>query len=248
MQAQQVSKASRTRCPWLVVADLRDRPFFADLFHAEGLGFAFSGPPLRRSLARFDRGLVVLVAPFAGKADIEAVALWRNSPRGRRAALLSPHEAIDTRLKAMELGFDDAIDLGSDRVEIVGRLTILTGSVPSPAAGPTSIPIDDGLELDLAARALWRDHQAVRMRPREFELLEVLATHPRRIFSRNELLGLLWKSSTRPRAVDVHICKLRSKVEVDPDHPVRIVTLQGSGYRFDPPPEGLAGISVAANR
>ena len=92
------------------------------------------------------------------------------------------------------------------------------------------------MELDRWARAIRRDGQLIALRPREMALLEFLATHPGRTFSRDELLVHVWGGSIgNVRMVDVYVFWLRSKLEADPANPRHLLTVRGSGYLFDPP-------------
>ena len=72
--------------------------------------------------------------------------------------------------------------------------------------------------------------------PREFDLLHYFAINPRRVFSREDLLDALWDISFDgdSATVTVHVRRLREKIEKDPSHPERIVTVRGAGYRFEP--------------
>jgi two-component system phosphate regulon response regulator PhoB len=93
------------------------------------------------------------------------------------------------------------------------------------------------VELDLQAYELRGAGGPRRLRPKEFQLLALLATHPRRAFTRAELIERIWGRSFAgdPRTIDVHLSWLRAKVEADPEHPRHLVTIRGRGYRFDPP-------------
>lgn len=90
------------------------------------------------------------------------------------------------------------------------------------------------LSIDLKAHQVQRGDSIIHLTPLEFELLAVLARKPWQVFSREELLDQVWgyrQSSHDPRVVNVHIQRLRSKVEHDPDHPEVVLTVRGVGYR-----------------
>jgi DNA-binding response OmpR family regulator len=89
------------------------------------------------------------------------------------------------------------------------------------------------LEVDLGAHEVLVAGRPVRMTAREFELLRVFVQHPRRVFSREHLFGLVWGSHGDRSAVSVYISRLREKIEDDPADPRYIVTVWGAGYRFD---------------
>ena len=92
----------------------------------------------------------------------------------------------------------------------------------------------EGLEIDLARRSVDVHGEAVQLTYAEFELLQTLASHPGRVYSRAALLEALWGSSDYrdPRTIDVHIRHLREKIERDPREPEYIFTIRGVGYRF----------------
>jgi DNA-binding response OmpR family regulator len=189
------------------------------------------------ALSEGEPDLIVLIAPPAGPGDLERVAGWRETHPSSCAVLLSTHQTVALRLQAMELGFDDAIDLSSDPMEVVGRLSI-AGRRTSAAGQPAEdrIQIARGIELDLRARAIRRDGHLLSLRPKELALLQFLASHPGRAFSRAELLHHVWRGAIgNERMVDVYVFWLRSKVERDPASPIHLVTVRGSGYLFDPP-------------
>ena len=90
------------------------------------------------------------------------------------------------------------------------------------------------LTVDLKGHQVLRDGKDLRLTPLEFDLLAVLARKPWQVFSREELLEQVWgyrHNSADTRLVNVHIQRLRSKVEKDPDHPEVVVTIRGVGYR-----------------
>ena len=98
-------------------------------------------------------------------------------------------------------------------------------------------PIEfEGLVIDRQAREVVVNGTGVTMPPLEFDLLVCLASSPREVFSRADLLEKVWGSSAEwqdPSTVTVHIRRLRQKIESDPDAPTRITTVWGRGYRFE---------------
>jgi DNA-binding response OmpR family regulator len=231
--------ASERFSGWLALAD-PDGPIdlprlFPDVeVRVEATSAAFSD-----ALALVEPSLVVLISPAAGPRDLQQVALWLEGRTDSCAVLLSPHLSVAARLHALELGFDDAVDLSSDPMEVVGRLSI--AGRRGPGTGHPSddrIQVGDGVELDRRAHAIRRDGRLISLRPKELALLEFLAMHPGRAFTREELLKHVWHDTVgHERVVDVYIFWLRSKVERDPAGPIHLVTVRGSGYLFDPPKE-----------
>jgi DNA-binding response OmpR family regulator len=222
---------------WLALAD-PDGPvdlqrLFPDvemLVERTSAGFA-------EALSLTQPGLVVLIAPPAEPGDLQRAAIWLAASPGSCAVLLSPHHAVAVRLHALELGFDDAVDLSSDPMEVVGRLSIAGRRVPVGGnVVEDRIAIGEGVELDRRARAIRRDGHLLSLRPKELALLEFMAMHPGRAFSREELLRNVWhEAGANERVVDVYIFWLRAKIERDAANPKHLLTVRGSGYLLDPP-------------
>lgn len=233
----QFTPAPEPLADWLALAD-PDGPIdlprlFPDVeVRVEPTSIAFE-----HALAVMDPCLVVLIAPPAAPGDLQLVAAWRAAREDSCAVLLSPHHAVALRLHALELGFDDAVDLSSDPMEVIGRLSIAGRRNPAASQPLESrIALGRGIDLDLRARAIRRDGHLLSLRPRELALLEFLAGHPGRAFSREELLRHIWRGGAEnERMVDVYVFWLRSKVERDPANPVHLLTVRGSGYMFEPP-------------
>ncbi|HEX7490906.1 MAG TPA: response regulator transcription factor, partial [Candidatus Limnocylindrales bacterium] len=222
---------------WLAMADpdgpIDLRRLFPDVeVRVEPTSTGFSS-----ALALSEPSLVVLISPPADPGDLQRAASWLAVNPDSCAVMLSPHQAVALRLHALELGFDDAVDLSSDPMEVVGRLSIAGRRGPVSGHLPDDrILIGDGVELDRRARAIRRDGRLMSLRPKELALLEYLAMHPGRAFSRDELLRHVWHDSAgNERMVDVYVFWLRSKIERDAANPVHLVTVRGSGYLLDPP-------------
>jgi two-component system phosphate regulon response regulator PhoB len=91
------------------------------------------------------------------------------------------------------------------------------------------------LEIDVSSMTVRVKGRAVLTTVREFRLLEYLARHRGRVFTRDQLLDAVWKESAfvTPRSIDVYVRRLREKIEPDPRHPRYLKTLRGIGYRFE---------------
>ena len=222
---------------WLALADPNGPIDLPRLFPEVEIWVEASSGAFSDALAVVEPALVVLIAPPAGPGDLQRVASWLPGHRNSCAVLLSPHLAVAARLHALELGFYDAVDLSSDPMEVVGRLSI--AGRRRPVAGhlaDEAIPVGEGVELDRRARAIRRDGRLLSLRPKELALLEFMAMHPGRAFTREELLRHVWHDSVgNERMVDVYVFWLRSKIERDHANPTHLVTVRGSGYLFDPP-------------
>jgi DNA-binding response OmpR family regulator len=180
--------------------------------------------------------IAIVIEPPATSELVDRVAHERRRRPTLRIVHLAADDAVHERLHALRLGFDDALPLGVPRDEFLGRLALLDEDSRATGHSATRIAIGD-VELDLAARELRRDGLPVHLRPKEFGLLALLAGHPGRAYTRRQLLDRVWGTDhdSDPRTVDVLVRWLRSKIEAEPGHPVRLVTIRGVGYRLDPP-------------
>ncbi len=179
--------------------------------------------------------VVVLCVPPGSASEVDLVASERRRRPRLRVALLNGRDRVDERLDALRLGFDAALPLDLDPDELRGRLALLAEQSREPRNGHR-LRIADGIELDLESRELRRDGRQSHLRPKEFGLLDFLARHPGRTFTRRQLLDRVWHQDRDgdQRTVDVHVRWLREKLEVDPEHPRLLLTVRGVGYRLDP--------------
>jgi DNA-binding response OmpR family regulator len=154
--------------------------------------------------------------------------------RDRRTYLIvvTPAEDAGGRLRALAAGIDEALPpIGLD--ELAGRLRLTSRRATRVAR----LVIDEGVELDLRRRELFRDGHWVHLRPKEARLLEVFIRASGRTLTRRHILTRVWGADHRgdPRTVDVHVRWLRAKIEPEPRHPVRLLTVRGVGYRLETP-------------
>jgi len=179
--------------------------------------------------------IALLDTPPGGLAETELLARERRRRHGLRVVQLAAPEAVDARIDALRLGFDDALPSTIEPAELAARLTLLEAR--SRARPERTLPVADGCELDLLAHQLRRDGELVHLRPKEFDLLTVLASHPGRAWTRRQLLDRVWghDHDGDPRTIDVHVRWLRSKIEAEPERPAHLRTVRGVGYRLDPP-------------
>ncbi|HZL26780.1 MAG TPA: winged helix-turn-helix domain-containing protein, partial [Acidobacteriaceae bacterium] len=106
----------------------------------------------------------------------------------------------------------------------------------------------EDLDIDSAAMQLRVKGELVVMTATEFRLLDYLARHPGRMFSRDHLLDAVWGDArfVTPRSVDVYVRRIREKIEVDPETPRYLKTMRGAGYRFEIPKAGMVVSGPAA--
>jgi DNA-binding response OmpR family regulator len=148
---------------------------------------------------------------------------------------LTAKTAEADRVKGLELGGDDYITKPFSPRELVARVRTVLRSLPE-APAPNILQVGE-LELDSPSMTVRIEGRTVLTTVREFRLLEYLAAHRGRVFTRDQLLDAVWKETAfvTPRSVDVYIRRLREKIEADPSHPRYLKTLRGIGYRLESP-------------
>jgi DNA-binding response OmpR family regulator len=144
--------------------------------------------------------------------------------------ILSARRSVDDRVRGLEQGGDDYLTKPFALAELVARLRNLVKRNSSPAAEATRLRVLD-LELDLLRREATRNGETLILTPHEFVLLEYLCRNAGRVVTRSMILDEVWGMRIQPdtNVVDVHIYRLRGKVDVEGHRPL-IRTLRGVGY------------------
>lgn len=151
--------------------------------------------------------------------------------------LTAKGEEVD-RVVGLELGADDYVAKPFSPREVVSRIRAVLRRGDRAAAQDGARPplVAGSLEIDRDRREVRRESNAVPLTRKEFDLLELLASHPGRTFTRAELLETVWDFAWHgdSSTVTVHVRRLRAKIEPDPSKPTHLVTVWGVGYRFEP--------------
>lgn len=148
-------------------------------------------------------------------------------------------EEVD-RVAGLTLGADDYVVKPFSPRELVARVQAVLRRSSVKEKQPERIYRHDRLSLNTNKRRLKVDDTYISLTPREYALVEALMAHPGRVFTRDELIGRLYPARDAvviDRVVDVHIGKLRQKIEPVPARPRYIITERGVGYRFADPVE-----------
>ena len=167
-----------------------------------------------------------LLVKLREKSDVPAVFLTGRGLEGDRIA-------------GLRMGADDYIVKPFSRGELTARIeTVLRRTRHGPPKSDVSeSSLNFGeLRIDLTTREVERAGEVIDLTAMEFNLLAFLASSPRQVFSRQQLLQNVWASSSEwqdEATVTEHIRRVRRKIEVDPDHPRWITTVRGVGYRFE---------------
>ena len=223
----------------LVVEDDADLAGLLDL-HLGEAGYAVEAVAdgavaLQRALAeRYDAVVLDLMLP--GLPGAEVCRQLREAGRTVPILILTARGAEADRVHGLELGADDYVPKPFSIRELLARVAALLRRVEMdrPAADPDEVLRADGLAVHPAARRVVRDGAPVELTAKEFDLLALLARHPGRAFSRQELLDQVWgyQFAGYAHTVNTHVNRLRGKIEADPSAPVYVQTVWGVGYRF----------------
>jgi DNA-binding response OmpR family regulator len=142
------------------------------------------------------------------------------------------------RVLGLELGADDYITKPFAMRELIARVKAVLRRFERPTA-PSVISFEE-VVIDASAMQLKVRGELTTTTATEFRLLDYLARHPGRVFSRDHLLDAVWGDArfVTPRSVDVYVRRIREKIESDPESPRYLKTVRGAGYRFEVPKAG----------
>ena len=151
--------------------------------------------------------------------------------------LTAKSDTVDIVL-GLESGADDYVVKPFKPKELVARMRARLRHHEDVASETLSIgPAESPVSIDVPAHQVTRDGSPINLTPLEFDLLVALARKPRQVFTREVLLEQVWgyRHAADTRLVNVHVQRLRSKVERDPEHPEIVLTVRGVGYKAGPP-------------
>jgi two-component system response regulator MtrA len=151
--------------------------------------------------------------------------------------LTAKTDTVDVVL-GLESGADDYVMKPFKPKELVARMRARLRHNEDVAGEALQIgPADSPIKIDVQAHQVTRDGMPVALTPLEFDLLVALARKPRQVFTREVLLEQVWgyRHAADTRLVNVHVQRLRAKVERDPERPEVVLTVRGVGYRAGPP-------------
>jgi two-component system, OmpR family, response regulator RegX3 len=211
---------------------------------AEGfqVGWAKDG---HEALSAWERGrpdLIVLDLMLPGISGTEVCRTIRARSDVPILMLTARDTEVD-RVVGLEIGADDYLTKPFSTRELVARIRAILRRAASGPTGPLEEdrPVEaSGVRIDRARHEVLVDGAAVQLPPKEFELLAFLVEHAGRVLTRNQLIDEVWGSDYvgDTKTLDVHIRRLRARIERDPQDPRRVQTVRGVGYRFADRPEG----------
>jgi DNA-binding response OmpR family regulator len=193
---------------------------------------AEDGGRARAVIETAEPNLVILDLMLPG-IDGLSVIRWMRTTGWTPVIMLTALGEETDRIVGLELGADDYVTKPFSPRELVARVRSVLRR--SGTAAPTVERIETGdLVLDAAAREVRRGDAEVRLTAKEFDLLWFLASHPRRVFSRDQIMSRVWgyDDGLDTGTVTVHVRRVREKIEDDPSEPRHLETVWGVGYRF----------------
>jgi two-component system response regulator ResD len=196
---------------------------------------AGDGDAARELLEREWPNLVVLDLMLPG-TDGLALCRWIRDRSQLPVIMLTARGEEADRIIGLELGADDYVTKPFSPRELVARVrSVLRRGTDANDRPDERVRIGD-LEIDAAAREVRKRGSVLKLTAREFELLWFFARHPRRVFSRDQLMSRVWgyEPAFDSGTITVHVRRLREKIEDEPAHPRYIETVWGVGYRLSP--------------
>ena len=195
---------------------------------------AANGDRARELVERESPQLVVLDLMLPG-TDGLALCRWIRSRSDLPVIMLTARGEKADRIVGLELGADDYVTKPFSPRELAARVrTVLRRATP-PVPKQKRLSFD-GLAIDAASREVRKAGRPLQLTAKEFDLLWFLASHPQRVFSRDQLMDRVWgyEAALDTGTVTVHVRRLREKIEDDPSRPRYLQTVWGVGYRFSP--------------
>ncbi len=177
--------------------------------------------------------LVLLDLMLPGRDGIDVCRSIRAESGVPIVMLTAKTDTVDVVL-GLESGADDYVVKPFKPKELVARVRTRLRRIDQ--VGPENLAIGD-LQIDVAGHSVKRDSEQISLTPLEFDLLAALARKPWQVFTREILLQEVWgyRHAADTRLVNVHVQRLRSKIEHDPERPQIVVTVRGVGYKAGPP-------------
>ena len=181
--------------------------------------------------------VVLLDLMLPGMSGLDVCRAIRAESGTPIIMLTAKSDTIDVVL-GLESGADDYVVKPFKPKELVARMRARLRHHEDVASETLSIgPAESPVSIDVPAHQVTRDGSPINLTPLEFDLLVALARKPRQVFTREVLLEQVWgyRHAADTRLVNVHVQRLRSKVERDPERPEVVLTVRGVGYKAGPP-------------
>jgi len=210
--------------------------------HLRDLGYSVTvegdGEQGMRLAQRVEFNLIILDLMLPSINGLEICAQLRNGPYYTPILMLTAKSSEVDRIVGLETGADDYLTKPFSIHELLARVKAIfrrIESLSNQQHGRPSHIRRDGLNMDLEKRTVWIRGKSVELTAKEFDLLAQFADNPGKVYSRKQLLDLVWgyQHEGYEHTVNSHINRLRSKIEPDPNKPRFLLTVWGVGYKFN---------------
>ena len=189
------------------------------------------------AIAAFDKSgadLVLLDLMLPGLSGTEVCKQLRSRSAVPIIMLTAKDTEVD-KVVGLELGADDYVTKPYSKAELVARIRAVLRRQNEPETIPTGVITAGPVRIDVERHQVNINDQLVALPLKEFELLEFLVRNSGRVLTRTQLIDRVWGSDYfgDTKTLDVHVKRLRAKIESDPANPVYIQTIRGLGYKFE---------------
>jgi len=204
-------------------------------YHDFKVAVAVDGLEAERTVARKDFDLILLDLMLPKISGEQLCSKWRRDGLQTPIIMLTAKGQEKEKVTGLNLGADDYITKPFSLEELLARINaVLRRTDPARAVGQTFKFAD--LDVDIAALKARRQGKEIEITTREAALIQYFAANPNRVISREELYKEVWNdiyTELGTRTTDMHIAKLRSKIERDSADPQIIKTVRGAGYKYE---------------
>jgi DNA-binding response OmpR family regulator len=188
-------------------------------------------------LGEHDFALVLLDISLPARSGLDVLSDMRARGDGTPVIVLSARRDEFDKVAALRLGADDYVTKPFALAELLARVAAVLRRASTTRNHNGGAPLQrfGDVTVDLRTRVVTRAGEPVKLTHLELELLSHFLRHPGEVFTREQLLKDVWElGSGSRRTVDNFVAQLRAKLERDPEEPRHLVTVRGTGYRFDP--------------
>ena len=197
------------------------------------------GPTALEKFAAEDIDIVLLDLMLPGMSGTDVCKRIRATSDVPVIMVTARDSEID-KVVGLELGADDYVTKPYSSRELIARIRAVLRRRQAPAPVEDEGDYEEVLEvgrvaMDIDRHTVTVDGEAVNMPLKEFDLLEYLLRNPDRVLTRNQIIDRVWGPGYLgdSKTLDVHVKRLRSKIEADPKHPAQLLTVRGLGYKFE---------------
>jgi DNA-binding response OmpR family regulator len=194
----------------------------------------------RQAMTFFERRKPDLVILDLMLPEVDGLSLtrWLRDRSNVPIIMLTARRAEIDRITGLEMGADDYVVKPFSPQELVSRVRAVMrrlGREQAEAEPGRNLSFNE-LSINPRNRVVTLKDTPIELTVKEFDMLYLLARHPKQVFTREQLLERVWGGAQYidPGTVTVHVRRLREKIEVDPSKPTRLLTVWGVGYKFEP--------------